>query len=1419
MEQIREHMQEQSKEAPAMKVKRYRIEDFVLIADRNADVNIRALQARILIKDDMLHILNQQEEQGDVCVDGRNVISGEAELNQGSVITLGEIQIVYHRSYLDVYAKEDTYDTQLLEIAVNRKTGDDFPHYRRSPRTVMQISEETFDIQSPPAKKEMDKKGLLQIIISPIIMLCITIAMSIIMKRGLYVIISAVGTVMSLIMSITKYVSDRKACREQNEKRVQMYEDYLLKIRKKLYQAKKQEEEAYRYNYPSIKMIDRMVHQYSSRIYERSHMDDDFLCVSVGHRKALASYHIKTNYNEMTMEEDELQLQANELKEQFDTIEEKPVVVDLKKSNLGLVGNKEIIHEQLKLLVAQLTFEHSYHDVELIHIYDEKYVDEFAWLRWYPHCRVHAVNVIGNINSDASRDQILGSVYRIIRERQQKTDENNKVSRYLPHYIFVIDEPKLIMDHAIMEYLGKHNPELGFSIIYTSFAQANLPDNIGTVVRFESSEEAVLVLQNGMTMNTEMKLQRAEDIDFEWIARDLSVLKHESGMMAQIPESVTFFEMYQVERPEDLQIAERWKKNDSHKSLAVPLGLRSKDEYVNLNLHEKAHGPHGLVAGTTGSGKSELIQSYILSLAVNFHPYEVAFLLIDYKGGGMANLFQKLPHLLGTITNLDGAQSMRALASIKSELARRQRVFGEYDVNHINDYNKLYKEGLAKEPIPHLFIISDEFAELKKEQPEFMTELVSAARIGRSLGVHLILATQKPSGVVDDQIWTNSKFRMALKVQNESDSKEILHTPDAANITQAGRAYLQVGNNEIYELFQSAWSGASVSQDAEEQTQDECVYRLNALGQRELINSDLSNMEKQSAGKITQLDVTVNHIQDVFALSGKELVRKPWLPPLSEQIVSPYLQNSLQDQKCLNAKTTLCMEAAVGIVDIPERQLQEEYVYDFKKDGNLALFGAGGFGKSVALTTILMTLAVQNSVEKLHFYVMDLGNSALLPLRGLPHTAEYIGIDDVEKMNKFMRMIEGEIKKRKKLLAGSGAINFDMYNKISEKPLPAMIWCIDNYDVIREINADYESIINQVSRDGVGLGIYMVITASRLGAVRFNVINNFKNKIALYMVDKTDSHSIVGRSKYELDEIRGRALIKQDEVHQMQFYLANDAAGEVEYVEQLQVLIREMNEKCKGERPMGIPMMPESLDQYSLKNYLPKSYPNTYVPVGLDVEHVRPQFIDLSKGKCIVVGGGQSGKTNLLKLVLGYCSADIRVSLIDTKECELYECHSKENVAYYSSAEDVSLFLERMQELLEKRKSGYEEAKAENESLLPKAYYAQLPLELVIIEDWDNFIAYLAEIKYNGIEKLFQELNAVNVSFLVTTLNTKMKGYDAATKWMRETGYGVILGNASEQSLFSTNVKRSEQADLGTGYLTEKGRAIKIVMAKVEADD
>ncbi|MCL2354728.1 MAG: FtsK/SpoIIIE domain-containing protein [Oscillospiraceae bacterium] len=271
---------------------------------------------------------------------------------------------------------------------------------------------------------------------------------------------------------------------------------------------------------------------------------------------------------------------------------------------------------------------------------------------------------------------------------------------------------------------------------------------------------------------------------------------------------------------EQLNSLERWRQNNAVLSLKAPLGIDSSGMPILLDVHEHAHGPHGLIAGTTGSGKSEFIITYVLSLAVNYHPDDVAVILIDYKGGGLAGAFKKgnvaLPHLVGTITNIDTVELQRSLTSIQSELRRRQALFNEArdrvdeGTLDIYKYQKLYHEGVIDEPIPHLLIICDEFAELKTQQSEFMQELIRVARIGRSLGVHLILATQKPGGIVDDQIRSNSKFGICLKVNDRGDSNDVIKRPDAASLTKAGQFYMQVGNDEYFALGQSGWAGARI---------------------------------------------------------------------------------------------------------------------------------------------------------------------------------------------------------------------------------------------------------------------------------------------------------------------------------------------------------------------------------------------------------------------------------------------------------------------------------------------------------------------------------------------------------------------------------------------------------------------------------
>ncbi len=857
--------------------------------------------------------------------------------------------------------------------------------------------------------------------------------------------------------------------------------------------------------------------------------------------------------------------------------------------------------------------------------------------------------------------------------------------------------------------------------------------------------------------------------------------------------------MYKIDHPCELDVKARWDKNVAYKTLAVPLGVRANNDYVNLNLHEKAHGPHGLVAGTTGSGKSEILQSYILSLAVNYHPYEIGFLLIDYKGGGMASLFKKLPHLLGVITNLDGSESMRALASIKSELSRRQMIFNAFDVNHIDDYSKLFRMGKAKEPMPHLFIISDEFAELKKEQPEFMSELVSTARIGRSLGVHLILATQKPSGVVDEQIWTNSKFKLALKVQNEADSKEIIKTSDAANITQPGRAYLQVGNNEIYELFQSAWSGVNYVSVEEEEKIDDRVYLINDLGQGELINKDLSDNREVEQIQQTELNVTVDYLKEVYEKENCVKVKKPWLPPLKKQIVTPCeLEDELPEE--------LNLKLSIGRIDIPERQEQKDYSIDLVDEGNIVYIASSGYGKTTFLTTSILSLAQKNRVENVNFYVLDFGNNALVALNKLNHIADYITIDDEERIGKFIKIIENELNIRKKKLAEKMVQNIAVYNKISEEKLKAIVIVIDNYDVVKELGYEMEDFFTKVSRDGQALGIYILATLTRSNAMKYATLSNFKNKIAGYNFDESEVNMIVGRSKYKQSEIKGRVLVKNNDlVNVMQMYVMDEFKDEIEYNKKISNIIDEINARTYGIKAPRIPVLPEILDYKTMMVY-EKQDKDIYL--GLDKEKVKLCGIDREMSPFVIIGESGIGKTYMLEIILEQIPKENKIYLFDSKKMELYSNRMKENIEYIDSKEKVDNFVLELEKELIYRQEYMKKELEKSRGISPKEIGRKLEPLYIISDDWDDFVD-LTRTSASKLGKLLELGSSLGITTILTANSSKMKGFDEITKFAKNATDGLVMGDQGTSNIFPLRTTK-ELPSYGDGLLFNNGTYIRI---------
>ncbi|GAA5417106.1 type VII secretion system protein EssC [Paraliobacillus ryukyuensis] len=842
------------------------------------------------------------------------------------------MKIIIRNEEIEVFPSYRNLRSELVSITNQvEKFSANYPDYHRSPRIVYREPKDKKTIAKPSNKPNKPSERLARTIVPPLVMVAALIIISLIQPRGIYIIVMMAMTFTTITFAVTSYIKNLKQYKVDMKYREEIYQSYLNRKTKELYQATEEQRHALLYHYPDVDTIQEMVLDLNARIYEKTMYQHDFLHFRAGIGDVKTNFFIEFKEEEFTQDKDELTEGARNLRDQFEGISDVPIVTTLTNGPVGYIGQRNLLIEQLQLLAIQLSMFHSYHDIQFITIFPEYEKNEWDWLRWLPHSKLQDLNVRGFVYHERSRDQVLHSVYQVLKERKQLLNEKsnkNEKTYFMPHYIIFITHEQLILDHIIMEFFNEDPSELGVSLIFVQEVMQSLPEHISTVIDIRDSKTGNIMLEKGELVNKYFVPDHFPAyFSKEKVSRGLAPLNHLQSLKNSIPESVTFLEMYGVETVEELDISKRWLMNETYKTMAVPLGVRGIDDMVYLNLHEKAHGPHGLVAGTTGSGKSEIIQSYILSLAVNFHPHEIAFLLIDYKGGGMANLFKNLPHLLGTITNLERAQSLRALASIKAELQKRQRLFGEHDVNHINQYQKLYKQGKASEPMPHLFLISDDFAELKAEQPDFMNELVSTARIGRSLGIHLILATQKPSGVVDDQIWSNSKFKLALKVQNASDSNEVLKTLDAADITLPGRAYLQVGNNEIYELFQSAWSGADYVPDKEDpEYVDTTIYAINDLGQYNVLTQDLSGLDrKEKIGSVpTELDAVIDYLHDYTEVHQVKALPRPWLPPLPEKIYPSDL-NQVDFKESWN-ESKKALEVTIGMLDQPELQKRDHSI-------------------------------------------------------------------------------------------------------------------------------------------------------------------------------------------------------------------------------------------------------------------------------------------------------------------------------------------------------------------------------------------------------------------------------------------------------------------------------------------------------------
>ena len=1286
---------------------------------------------------------------------------------------------------------------------------EEYPDYHRSPRIIYRGSEDKILINPPGQEPVKPSDELLKLIIPPLMMIGVTILITLIQPRGIYILATVGMSITTMIFSIRGFFKNRKKYKADKKERIDLYRLYLKDKAMELTRLEREQKEGMNYHFPTVLELTDLVESYNHRIYEKTPLHFDFLYYRLGLGKLPTSYELNYGQRERSGKKDALEEEGYALYSRHKKIPDMPIPANLSHGPVGYIGPRNLVLEQLQLLVMQIATFHSYHDVQFITILPEEEKEQWSWMRWLPHAKLQELNVRGFVYNQRTRDQVLNSLNQILKlRRSQKEETSHKESTlFHPHYVVLVTDEKLILDHVIMEFFTEDPTDLGCSLVFVEDVMSSLSENIQTVINIKDRNTGQLVMEEGVLKETDFRLDHFPvDYDKERIARTLAPLNHLQNLKSSIPDSVTFMEMYGAETFEDLQVSSRWEKNAPYKSLAVPIGLRGQGDLVQLNLHEKAHGPHGLIAGTTGSGKSETIQSYILSLAVNFHPHDVAFLLIDYKGGGMANLFKNLPHLLGTITNLDGAQSMRALASINAEIHRRERLFREFEVNHINQYQKKFKTGEAKEPLPHLFLISDEFAELKANQPDFIKELVSIARVGRSLGVHLILATQKPSGVVDDQIWSNSRFKIALKVADRSDSNEMLHTPDAAEITQTGRAYLQVGNNEVYELFQSAWSGADYQPEKDDMgIEDHTIYLINELGQYEILNEDLSGLEDADEIKEvpTELDAIVHNIQLMCEEQEIPPVPQPWLPPLKERITLEELE---EVQPTVAWEQEKPLSVLLGMADIPQAQKQEAVSINLAKDGHVLLYGSPGTGKTTFLQSAGMDLARKFSPKDLTMYLMDFGTNGLAPLSKLPQVADTMLLDQTEKISKFVRIMEKELNRRKKLLSDYGVGTLELYRQASGQKEPAIVILLDSYEAIKEeaYEAELFKLLVRISREGLSIGVHLLMTAGRQTNLRAQLYSNFKHQLSLPQNEASEVRVIVGATPLAMtmEDIKGRALIKREEVDVIQLALPVSGANDTQVLNNLRQAVASLQEAWTGQRPSAIPMVPEELTMDAFLN-LPttqEAVQNNELPIGLEFEEVQTIGLPFDRFKHLLILSDKDAAMNavtnhMIKLLLHLFDKEI-VTIFDPID----EYRSfKDNVGnYLGNGMSYRSLLDSLKErvlMARKQRRMFE--------------------QFVIVTDLGQFVAD-SNIEPNELALLMEEGHRVGLHFIFATHKAYLSSYADIPKYMKtQLDTAIVAMKMSDQSIFTRSTTgREEQLLDDQVYLHYQNAQMKLKITK-----
>ena len=1286
-----------------------------------------------------------------------------------------------------------------------------YPNYIRSTRIIQSIADDRIDVLPPKPKKEAKSDSLFPTIFPTVAMIIVLVFIRGSLGSGSTFLIY--GAAMGVVTLLGTLISRRYQKRKHKKNEAKRKEHYLAYLDAKVTEIVLRLQEEIRLRHRIYRPLEEnlaALNKFEKGLFDRAPENSDFLDTRIGIGMVQAAAAIKTPVQEYVDTEDILLELPKEIQSKYQYLDNAPVVLHLRGANaIGIVGTQSQQFSFLKVLTLDLSIRHHATELHLYFLFPEGDYETFSWLRWLPHC--HDENNIRRtlIFNAESATANLDFLFKLLSTREDA--ERN--ASWPEHYILFVYDKTLVYQHPVSRYFTSSG-RLGVTFLFFCEHEENVPrgcdemitldrdENMGTFVSSTWVHQPVRfsfpAIDNSTAINAALRMAPIRTL--------------EASAEASLTKNLTLYSLLGIQSVNELDFKKNWKNNQVERSLAVDIGVKLKNEKIVLDIHEKADGPHGLVAGTTGSGKSELLQSYLINLAIHYHPQEVGFMIIDFKGGGMANQFKGLPHLLGVITNMEGYEVERSLRSIKAELIRRQELFAKANVNNINAYiHKRRTADKTLEALPHLLIVVDEFAELKANQPDFMAELISAARIGRSLGIHLILATQKPSGVVDAQIWSNSRLKLCLKVQGKEDSNEMLHTPLAAEIREPGRAYLQVGNNEVFELFQSAYSGAKVFADGNDRRFT--LSEVNGWGRRKSVYQSFSASNTEIETELSQL---IHSIDQYCATAGIEPAKSICPPPLSTRI-------SLSQIQIDSSQQTGSLLVPIGMLDDPDRQKQEMFYLDVTA-GNIFLLGAAQTGKTTLLETLILSIATHFTATLINVYILDFSNSIS---KGLEESHLIGGIcyrDEEEKLKNLLAMLQREYTKRRATFAATGIGSYKAYCLTSQKSLPAILILVDNIVGFKEI---YEEAYNEfcsMLHEGPSLGIYYLVTSVQSNVFLSRTMIAFDTRLALHCNDSSEYISLFEHCRITPLDTPGRGLVKQGK-RLLEYQVAQPYEdNESQKTSDMLHWIRNASKSSKAiAKP--IPMIPNIIELCNLPMSETPETLKSCIPIGLRYSDVDVQWLNLQQYAVLpIVGRDRSGKTNIIRVILEGFRQNREISpavfyILDGKTRNFANSSWDGIDSQYSTdAEDGLRMLAAIVQELEERQETIAASDQNEEEIL-----SPLPMLVMVIGDHEA-IAKLSENKEGNllIQRLI-ELHRYKAVMLIDGFKNRALSFSSAESMriMRDAKTAIITENLENITVFDIPIKvsrkYSDYIKKGDAYLYFDGKIldkVKIALLK-----